>query len=260
MNQATSRLLCLRQGNRAIEEYVEDFCGLCHLVDFNDIALKELFRYGLDEPICSGLPGGKIHWTLETYIDYALRLSGSPLTVGIAEEGPCNPTVAPHHNQFTSHLPSQSLLNHSLLTPCLPLQGLLTPCLPLQGPLTPCLPLKGLLTARPESASVMAALLQPAHKMAAIPEPVHKMAAIPEPVHKMTAIPEPVHKMAAIPKSVHKMAAIPKPVHKMATVTKPVHKMAAPSESLAKMAATPEPHQAKIISSASHPIISATPK
>ncbi len=42
MNPAV-RLLHLRQGNRHIEEFVEDFCGLCNLVDFNDTALKRLF-------------------------------------------------------------------------------------------------------------------------------------------------------------------------------------------------------------------------
>ncbi len=72
MNPALSRLLCLRQGDRAIEDYVEDFCGLCHLVAFNDVALKDIFRFGLNEPLRSQLPGGKIIWSLERYIDFAL--------------------------------------------------------------------------------------------------------------------------------------------------------------------------------------------
>ncbi len=40
MNPAVFHLLCLCQGERAIEEYVSDFCELCHLVDFNDVALN----------------------------------------------------------------------------------------------------------------------------------------------------------------------------------------------------------------------------
>ncbi len=40
MNPAVVRLLHLRQGDQAIEEYVQDFCELCHLVAFNDVALK----------------------------------------------------------------------------------------------------------------------------------------------------------------------------------------------------------------------------
>ncbi|KAL0146718.1 hypothetical protein M9458_058058, partial [Cirrhinus mrigala] len=91
-----SRLFCLHQGNRCIEDYVVDFCELCHLVNFNDVALKDIFRAGLSDPIRSGLPGGKIHWSLEQYIDYALLLVGSSFTVGIADEGPRNPAVTPH--------------------------------------------------------------------------------------------------------------------------------------------------------------------
>ncbi len=94
MNPAVSHLLCLRQSNRAIKEYVEDFCGLCHLVGFNDVALKDIFRAGLNKPIRSQLPGGKIHWSLEQYIDHALLLSGSLYTVGVAEEECNNPPVS----------------------------------------------------------------------------------------------------------------------------------------------------------------------
>lgn len=46
MNPAAC-LLRLRQGNRAIEDYVADFCKLCYQVDFNDTALKDIFRFGL---------------------------------------------------------------------------------------------------------------------------------------------------------------------------------------------------------------------
>ncbi len=59
MDPAVSRLLCLRQGDRTIEDYVEDFCGLCHLVDFNDVALKDILQVGLNEPISFWLHGGK---------------------------------------------------------------------------------------------------------------------------------------------------------------------------------------------------------
>ncbi|KAL0192160.1 hypothetical protein M9458_010456, partial [Cirrhinus mrigala] len=51
-----SRLFRLRQGNRPIEDYVTDFCELCYLVPFNDVALKDIFHYGLDDPIQSCLP------------------------------------------------------------------------------------------------------------------------------------------------------------------------------------------------------------
>ncbi len=53
-----------------------DFCEVCHLVDFKDVALKDLFRVGLNEIIRFLLPGEKIHWSLEKYIDNALLLAG----------------------------------------------------------------------------------------------------------------------------------------------------------------------------------------
>ncbi|KAI2655780.1 Protein piccolo [Labeo rohita] len=239
MNQATSRLLRLRQGNRTIEEYVEDFCELCHLVNFNDVALKYLFRHGLNEPVHSGLPGGKIYWTLETYIDFALRLSGSPLTVGIAEEGPCSPTIntlsqpthvtstIPKPVQATSTKPRSANIMSAKLQPAHS-----TSAKPQPAPIMP---------AAPGPAHAMPAAPGPAHTMPACPESAPVMAAIPEPVHKMAAIPEPVHKMAAIPEPVHKMAAFPKPAHKMAAIPEPVHTMAAISKPLHKMATIPEP-------------------
>lgn len=104
MNPAVIRLLRLRQRNRAIEDCVEDFCGLCHLVDFNDVALKDIFRVGLNEPICSQLPGGKIHWSLEEYIDHALFLAGSSFTVEIADEEHSYPKVPATSELF--HVPT----------------------------------------------------------------------------------------------------------------------------------------------------------
>ncbi|KAL0152507.1 hypothetical protein M9458_052230 [Cirrhinus mrigala] len=257
-----SRLFRLRQGNQPTEDYVTNFCELCHLVDFNDIALKDIFHHGLKDSLKYLMPRHTPHWTLEQYIDFALRLSGSPFTVGVADEEPCYPPLSAKPGNFsvmsgiiqvTSEpfhaMPPKPESCHAKSAKPKPAHAM--PAAPGPAHAMPAAPGPAhTMPAAPESASVMSALLQPAHKMAAIPEPVHKMAAIPKPAHKMAAIPEPAHNMAAIPKPVHKMAAIPKPVHKMA----------APSESLAKMAAMPEPHQAKIISSACHPIISATSK
>ncbi|KAL0202432.1 hypothetical protein M9458_000450, partial [Cirrhinus mrigala] len=213
-----SRLFSLRQGNLSIEDYVVDFCELCHKVDFNDVALKDIFRNGLNNPIRSGLPGGKIHWSLEQYIDFALRLAGSPFTVGVADEEPCYPPVsakpvnfsvmsgiiqvmseAYHAKPQPAHVTSaKPRPTHAI--PAAPRPVHVTPAAPESAPVMAARPESApVMAARPESAPVMATLLQPAHKMAAISKPVHKMAAIPEPVHKMAAFPEPVHKMAAVP-------------------------------------------------------------
>ncbi len=106
MNPAVSHLLYRRQSNRAIEEYVEDFCGLCHLAGFNNVVLNDMFRVGLNEPIRSRLPEGKIHWSLEQYIDHALLLSGSSYT-GSCKGGTqqsssiCQARVCPCHGRHT---------------------------------------------------------------------------------------------------------------------------------------------------------------
>ncbi len=65
----------------------------CHLVAFNGVVLKDIFRVRLNDLIRPWLPGGKIHWSLEQYIDHALLLSGSSFTVGIADEEHSYPTV-----------------------------------------------------------------------------------------------------------------------------------------------------------------------
>ncbi len=52
----------------------------------------------IDEPLRSSLPGGKICWSLERYIDYVLSLAGSLFTVGVADEETRNCAVpAPEH-------------------------------------------------------------------------------------------------------------------------------------------------------------------
>ncbi len=48
MNPAVA-LLILRQGNSPLEDYVADFCKLCHVVGFNDVAPKGIFRNRLKD-------------------------------------------------------------------------------------------------------------------------------------------------------------------------------------------------------------------
>ncbi|KAL0147810.1 hypothetical protein M9458_056887 [Cirrhinus mrigala] len=167
-----SRLFHLRQGNRPVEDYVIDFCELCYLVTFNDVALKDIFRVGLNDPICSCLPGGKIHWSLEQYIDYALRLSGSSFTVGIADEELCNPTVPITSKYF--------------YTPTI---------------------MSGIVNIMPEPSYAMPA--KPAQDMSTKPQPFHVMPAKPQPAHAMPAAPGPAHAMATLPESAPVMATLP---------------------------------------------------
>jgi len=101
-----------------LEDYVQEFCELSHLVDFNDVALKGIFRNGLNYFLNYLMPDNTPHWTREQYIDHALLLSGSSFTVGIVYEGLHNPTA-----HTTATTPELSM-------PRLPRQGLFTSCLP----------------------------------------------------------------------------------------------------------------------------------
>ncbi|KAL0185364.1 hypothetical protein M9458_021061, partial [Cirrhinus mrigala] len=182
-----SRLVRLRQGNRPIEQYVVDFCQLCHLVNLNDVALKDIFRAGLSHPIRSDLPGGKIHWSLEQYIDFALRLAGSPFTVGVADEKPCCPPVSAKPVNF-------SVISGIIQVTSEPYHAM--PTKPKSAQVT---------STKPRSAHVTSAKPQPAHVTSAKPQPAHVTSAKPQPAHAMPAAPGPAHAMPATPGPAHAM-------------------------------------------------------
>ncbi|KAL0147096.1 hypothetical protein M9458_057620 [Cirrhinus mrigala] len=179
MNPA-ERLLGLRQGNRPIEAYVEDFCELCYQVDFNN-TFKDIFRFGLSKDISCFMPRNTPHWILEKYIDFAL--SGSPYTVGIVDEGPRNPAVTtkpqPAHVMFSTPKSAHAM------------------------------------SAAPRPAHVTSAKPRPAHATSATPRPIHAMSTVPSHARVTHATPGPAHIKPATPEPVHKMAASPEPVQKM---------------------------------------------
>ncbi len=55
------QLFDLRQGSSSIEEYVTKFCEISYRVPFDEVVLKDIFRFGLNEPIKSCLPEGKFN-------------------------------------------------------------------------------------------------------------------------------------------------------------------------------------------------------
>ncbi len=122
------KMMFLRQGTRSIEDYVVDFLELAHLTHLDDLCLIIFFRGGLSEPLSSIMPLHDPNWMLESYIDVALQLSGSPFTVGITESAP---EAAPSQELAESApeaAPSQE--------PASPLQRPLRPRSP-QSPLRP---------------------------------------------------------------------------------------------------------------------------
>ncbi len=81
-----NQLLDLRQGSLSIEKYATQFCVLADKVPFDEVVLKDIFRFGLSEPVKSWLPEGKCNVSLKNCMDYALLCAGSLFTVGVAEE------------------------------------------------------------------------------------------------------------------------------------------------------------------------------
>ncbi len=83
--EAFNQLLDLKQGSLPIEEYVTRFYEISCKVPFDEVAFKDIFRFGLNEPIKSCLPAGRFDCSLKDFIDFALLCAGSSLTVGVSE-------------------------------------------------------------------------------------------------------------------------------------------------------------------------------
>ncbi|KAL0150688.1 hypothetical protein M9458_053992 [Cirrhinus mrigala] len=127
------------------------------------------------------MPGHHPHWPLVRYIDFALLLSGSAFTVGIADEIPCHPPVSatPKHVHVMS----------------------------------------GIVNIMPEPSHAMPA--KTAHIMLSKPETSHAKPAKPKPVHAIPTKPKPAHVMSTKPKPVHVMPAKPTPAQIISTKPQP---------------------------------------
>ncbi len=64
------------------------FCVLADKIPFDEVVLKDIFRFGLSEPIKSWLPEGKFEVSLKDFMDNALLCAVSLFTVaGVREQG-----------------------------------------------------------------------------------------------------------------------------------------------------------------------------
>ncbi len=73
------------QDGRPIDEYVEEFIGLSHLVPWSDV-LKTLFWLGLDDNLVGQVPTAVMSGSLAQYVDCVMLLCSSSLTVGEVDE------------------------------------------------------------------------------------------------------------------------------------------------------------------------------
>ncbi len=78
-----NQLLDLHQGSLSIEVYATQYFELADKVTFDEFFLKDIFRFGLSEPVKSWSPEGKFNVSLNDFMDYAL-VAGSSFTVGVA--------------------------------------------------------------------------------------------------------------------------------------------------------------------------------
>ncbi|KAI2655097.1 Protein piccolo [Labeo rohita] len=150
MNPA-SRLLCLRQG---------------------------IFCNGLKDNLYNLMPDNRCSATPEQYIDFALLLAGSPFTVGIANEEPCNPPVSPNFSVMSGIVSIMSEPSHA------------KPAKPKPVHVMP---------AKPKPAQVISTKPRPAHITSAAPGPVHITSARPQPAHAMPAAPDPRNALNLLP-------------------------------------------------------------
>lgn len=80
------RFAHLSQGNRPLEDHIQDFLNIAYHSDFLDFALIDFFSHELNEPLITKLIShGPLGWLCQ-FSDYALLLCGSPFTVGEAED------------------------------------------------------------------------------------------------------------------------------------------------------------------------------
>ncbi len=91
---------------------------LADKVPFDEFFLKDIFRFGLSEPVKSWLPEGKFNVSLIDSMDYALMVAGSSVTVGVAEEKHDTASVtemadAPEHTHKMAHINQSHHYCHS---------------------------------------------------------------------------------------------------------------------------------------------------
>ncbi|KAI2647937.1 Mucin-1 [Labeo rohita] len=248
-----AQIMFLKQGERSVEEYVMDFNTLARQTTMSDLCLMIFFRGRLSEPFGSVMPLHQPHWTITQYLNIALQISSSSLTVGVAgkqRDIAVTPAVQPA--RVMAAVPERA---HKMAATVEPVHKMAATAVPVHK-----------MAAAPARAHKMAATAEPVHKMAAAPARAHKMPATAEPVHKMAVKTELRHVTAAIPE-LYKVSAVfpessfqvsqvkavfpvssqvtaifPEPsTVKMAATPEPLHKMAATPEPLHKMAAIPEP-------------------
>ncbi|ROI62521.1 hypothetical protein DPX16_5194 [Anabarilius grahami] len=86
--------------------YMEEFLNICHFATCDDICLMEGFQYDLDEDHSFVMTYRDPCWTLESYINFALWMNGSVLTLDEAEDD--SSLIQPHLTDVAQQDPEHS--------------------------------------------------------------------------------------------------------------------------------------------------------
>ncbi|ROI24877.1 hypothetical protein DPX16_21229 [Anabarilius grahami] len=193
-----NQLLDLRQGELSIEDYIHQFCELSFLVPSDEVILKDIFRFGLNEPLKSWFPEGTLNSTLRDFMDYALMLCGSPFTV---EEAPAAAELVP--SQIS--MPSSLVIATSKLSV-------------LPNPVTPSMVPDHIMVAASDSVSAFEIIPEPHYISVDTLEPCHIPAAMLEPHYVSSDLPEPRLVSADLRDPRLVSVDLPEPLHVLSTI------------------------------------------
>ncbi|XP_051971617.1 uncharacterized protein LOC127635553 [Xyrauchen texanus] len=189
------RLLCLKQGDRPLEDHVQDFLELAHLSDFPDHALVAFFRVNLNESLREWLPPASRCWTLLGFVEETLRVSGSPPTVGVLEDDAPPTKILP--------LSATIRLSTPVLTYTLPTSSASEPVCPAPAILEPARPTSSVRrrkrTRASASQSTPAPVCEPEPASPTVNQPEPLAPVVPEPAPVASTVPEPAPVASTVP-------------------------------------------------------------
>ncbi len=144
---------------------------------------KDIFRFGLSEPVKSWLPEEKFDVSLKVFMDYALMVAGPSFTVGVAEEERDTVSVTEMADApECTHKMAATATGH-------------------------------IITAIHESGKVTASHCDSNEVSADLPESRHVSTDLPESRHVSAVHPESLHVSSVHPKSIHVSAVRPVSSH-----------------------------------------------
>ncbi|KAL0204487.1 hypothetical protein M9458_002505, partial [Cirrhinus mrigala] len=117
--RAEERIMNIRQAERPLDYYVEEFLSFCHLVSWSDAMINMCFLMGLndDKLFCSITPEDRCKPVAEL-INYVLALSHSNFYVDVEDSNP--PPIGKHASTPAHHQPASSTCYSNELAPSSP--------------------------------------------------------------------------------------------------------------------------------------------